>query len=153
MKALVVMMSLISAPAFADGFYCENLEANIRVKAYNQVAPEHGTRNSAVMVLSNPAVSGGRKTIATFEEADGLLTNSGSHYIGHVDMRFNNSARGGELLAGTKLGEVKDVVLDVEFSYAQPVDDEAELAGVLTLEKRNGDVITVDLLCERYLKH
>jgi len=154
MKALIMLIAgLMATTANADGFVCENLEENVRIKVYNQTSAERGTRSSAVMIVSDPSVSHGRKTIATFESADGLLTNSGSRYTAEVDLRFSNSGRRGENLASTKLGEVDQLILDVDFSYAQPVEDESELNGTLILKLRSGERRHVELMCERYLKH
>jgi hypothetical protein len=154
MKNLVLAaLSLMSLNAFADGFVCENLNENIRVKAFNHVRPEQGTRDGAIMILSNPSVSEGRKTIATFSEAESLLTNDAATYTAAVDLRYKDSARKGELVAGTKLGELKHIILDVDFTYSKPVQDGTELAGELILKKRNGDEdIRVDVTCIRYLK-
>lgn len=154
MKALVVLMTaLFGSQAFADGFVCENLEHNVTVKVYNHTQPTLGTRNAAKMIVSNPSIADGRKTIATFADADALLTNDGSTYTGKVDHRYIESRRKGELLAGTKLGNVAFVILDVDFSYASPVVDGSELAGELIIQRRSGDDIRIDVLCERYLKH
>lgn len=154
MKALIMFIAgLMATTANADGFVCENLEQNVRIKVYNQTSAELGTRSSAVMIISDPSVSHGRKTIAKFEAADGLLTNSGSRYVAEVDLRFSNSGRSGENLASTKLGEVDQIILDVDFLYSQPVEDEAEVSGVMYLKMREGRTRAVSLACERYLKN
>ncbi len=153
MKALVVLMTaLLGSQASADGFVCENLEHNVRVKVYNHTQPQLGTRNAAKMIVSDPSIADGRKTIATFKDSDALLTNVGSVYTSKVDLRFLDSRRKGELLAGTKLGNVEFIVLDVDFSYAQPVVHESELAGELIIKRRSGADIRIDMQCERYLK-
>lgn len=155
MKKLVVaaLASLLtSAPAFADGFICDNAEGTLRVKAFHHTKPELGTRNSAILILSNPQISEGRKTIATMEADDALLTNEGSTYTAKVDLRFRNSARKGEAVGPTKLGELKLIVLDVDFSYARPVAEGTQVAGEVTLLKRSGEEVAVDVVCTRYLK-
>ncbi len=153
MKSLIVILvSLVSTQAFADGFVCENVQEGIRVKVFNHTQAEEGTRNAAIMIVSDLTVQEGRKTIATFEDGDSLLTNDGAVYTSKVDLRFSTSSRKGELLLGTKLGEVKFMILDVEFSYGYPVENGAELAGELILKKRDGEVIRTDVACVRYLK-
>src|ERR1044072_840981 len=101
MKTLVLIASaLVGASAFADGFVCENLDANLRIKAYNHTQAEEGTRVGATMIVSDPSISHGRSTIATFADADSLLTSDGASYTAKVDLRFNNSGRKGENIAG-----------------------------------------------------
>lgn len=154
MKSAIALIAglVLSQSALADGFVCENLEQGIRVKAFHKTQPELGTRNVAVMIVSDPSISVGRKTIATFQADDAVLTNQGSHYNAAVDLRFKASRRKGELIGPTKLGELQNVKLDVAFSYAKPVVHESELAGVVTLVKRNGTEIEIDVMCSRYLK-
>lgn len=155
MKTLILATAAIvtmSASAMADGFRCESLENSIRIKAYNQTSPELGTRSPAILVVSNPDIAFGKKTIATFESTDYLLSAKGAYYTADVDLRYNASGRKGELIAGTKLGELKHVVLDVDFSYIEPVVDGTELSGMVTLIKRNGEKTYFEVSCVRYLK-
>lgn len=154
MKGLILSMALLAgSAAFADGFVCVNYAENIKVQVYNNTQPEEGTRNSAIMVVSDPSVQSGRKTIATFEDADSLLINDGTTYTAKVDLRYNNSGREGENILGTKLGNVSFIVLDVDFNYSQPIRDGGEVAGELIVQKRNKtEDIRVDVYCTRYLK-
>lgn len=151
-NVLVFLAAVFSAPAFADGFVCQSLEEGIKVKVFNHTHAEEGTRNAAIMIVSDLNVNGGRKTIATFEASDSLLTNDGATYTSKVDLRFNGSERKGENILSTKLGEVKFIILDIDFSYAYPVAAGEEVAGELILKKRNGEVIRTDVACTRYLK-
>ena len=154
MKNIVFVLAMtLSSTVFADGFVCESNEENLNIKVYNQTQPQLGTRNAAVMVVSDPRVASGRATIATFESADSLLTNDSSTYTSLVDLRYKNSNRKGENIAGTKLGELKYIVLHVNFSYAHPVAVGTRLAGEVTLVKRSGETIPVDMVCFRYLKN
>lgn len=144
---------MASTAARADGFRCETPEGTLRVRIHNQVRAEEGTRNGAVMVLSDALVGQGRRTIARFEQADGLLSNTGSRYTGTVDLRFNDTGRKGERILGTRLGELRFVDVVVDFSYAEPVSAGEQVAGEIHLTKRNGAVISAPLRCSRYLKH
>jgi hypothetical protein len=138
--------------AIADGFVCESVRGDLTVKVFNHTDPSVGTRVGALMVLSDPNVGEGRKTIARFSDAKGRLLSSGSHYEGDVDLRYSDTRRRGELIAGTRLGELETVVLDVDFTYAEPVRPGAAVKGDLTLVKRNGDEVTRSLECKRHLK-
>ncbi len=155
MKSVLTTLAvlLVSSVSMADGFICESPEAGLKVRVYNQVQPTLGTRNAAVMILSDMNVAGGNKTIARFQSASGTLWNEGALYTANVDLRFNDSGRKGELVAGTKLGHVDQFELAVDFSYAAPVADGEVLSGLLTVLKRGGDVIELDMVCARYLKH
>lgn len=149
---LITALMLATSSAFADGFVCAT-DSGLVVKAYNHVQPKKGTRTPAVLVISDSSVGAGRKTIAKFTDAEGLVTADGASFTGNVDLRFNNTGRKGELIAGTKLGEVDVIQLDVDFSYGTPVVDGEEVAGALTILKRNGEEIVDLATCHRYLKN
>jgi hypothetical protein len=151
-KIIIASILSLSSTAFADGFICEAQNESLKLKVFHQTEPTLGTRNSAVMILSNPDVQFGRKTIATFESDAATLTNEGATYTANVDLRFRNSNRRGELVGPTKLGEIKHIVLAVDFSYARPVAQGTQSLGELTLIKRNGDQAEMDMVCTRYLK-
>jgi len=153
MKFAIAFAALaLSQNAYADGFRCQTGDQSLSVQIYNQVQPEKGTRVAAVMVVSDPSVSFGRKTIARFTETNGVLSNRSSRYEAKVDLRFNDSGRKGELILGTKLGHVDTIVADIDFSYAAPVAAGEEVLGVLSIQKRDGSMIRSMLTCTRYLK-
>jgi len=146
------VISMASSVAMADGFVCRT-EGGLTVRAYNNVAPSAGTRNAAVMILSDDSIQYGRKTIARFTDVNGTVSNSGASYEANVDLRFNDSGRKGELILGTKLGELDRISVDVAFSYGAPVSAQELLAGTITATKRNGEIIEQALECSRYLKN
>jgi len=80
MKAVLVVaaLGLIASQAKADGFVCNALDTDLTVKVYNHVNPELGTRNPAIMVVSDPSVNAGRKTIARFTDANLTLAKRSS---------------------------------------------------------------------------
>jgi hypothetical protein len=143
---------MASSMAFADGFVCKTAEQDLTIKVFNHTRPEAGTRNAAVMVLSDPAVNEGNQTIARFTDINETVTNVGATYTADVDLRYNDSNLKGRLISGTKLGFLKTIVADVKFSYRTPLENGESTTGTLTLVKRNGDEITRDLDCVRYLK-
>lgn len=154
MKLAVAMMMLFgSVAAQADGFVCETLERDLNVKVYHHTQPTLGTRNAAVMVISDPAVQAGRKTIARFQDVNGVLANDGARYTAKVDLRYADSNGAGELISGTKLGYLATIALRVGFSFAQPVAQGQALNAVLTLTKRDGEIIRRQAVCARYLKN
>ncbi len=153
MKAIVFALAAVlgsSSIALADGFICENEQ--LKVQVYNSTQPEQGTRTAAVLVISDKTVAAGRKTIARFTEAHGVLRNDGASYVANVDLRFSDSSRKGELIGGIKLGELDAIHLGVAFSYATPVAEGTLVPALMTLKKRNGEIAAIGLVCSRYLK-
>lgn len=150
---MVGLVLLAATQARADGFVCETLDGDLRIKLYNNTQPEEGTRNAAVMVLSDPSVQQGRKTIARFTDVNGTLANTAATYEANVDLRFADSRKKGEYLLGTRLGQLDSIIVDVQFSHGTPVRAGEELEGILIANKRNGDQIVRDLSCIRYLKN
>jgi len=74
-------------------------------------------------------------------------------YTAQVDLRFNDDNLKGRNFAGTKLGNVKYITLDVDFSFAQPVENGTQVDGQLIVTKRNGTAdIQIPVSCVRYLK-
>src|SRR4051812_35537711 len=96
---LFAVAAFVLASNAAHAAVCTDADETIKVRA-----------TSSVLVLSDPSVAGGRKTIARFTEENGVLeVTSGDHgdgdfYVAKVDLRFNDSARAGEYLLGTRLG-------------------------------------------------
>lgn len=151
--ALALTALLATSSAFADGFRCETVEGDLKLAIYNSTNPSKGTRTASTMVLSDPSVSNGRRTIAKFTEVKGTLSRSGATFVADVDLRVAESRTAGEYLVGTRLGQVDQIHVDVDFNYGQPVEAGTELDGVLTVVKRNGSEIVRDLICTRYLKN
>jgi hypothetical protein len=147
---LFVSMFLGALEARADGFRCQTADESLNITVYNQTSRDAGTRNAAVLIVSDPTVATGNRTIARFT-ADETLDNTGSSYDARVDLRYKDSNRRGEYIGGTRLGELRTINLDVAFSYANPVVEGSDLPAVLTLVKRDGDEIVLDATCARYL--
>ncbi|HEY8280368.1 MAG TPA: hypothetical protein VIH99_12140, partial [Bdellovibrionota bacterium] len=136
LSIVTLAVAAFSGSARADGFNCQTTDGSLNVKIYNHVQPSEGTRVGSVMVLSDPSVMGGRKTIARFTDVNGRLDSRSSVFTADVDLRYNDSARKGELIMGTKLGFINTITADIDFSYAYPVEDGAALDGKLTILKR-----------------
>jgi hypothetical protein len=143
----------MAAQAKADGFRCSTVEGDLDVTVYNHLSAEEGTRTAAVMVLSDPSVSSGRKTIAKFTDAKGTLSSQGASYAADVDLRYADSRRAGEYLLGTRLGELDQIKVNVGFTFGDDLEDGEEVSGKLIAYRRDGDRIVADLDCVRYLKN
>jgi hypothetical protein len=130
MIAALALVFTSSAAQASTTFVCESEILKVRV-------------NESVMVLSDPAVAGGRKTIARFTAENGVLTStdyvSSIAFDADVDLRFSDSARAGEYLLGTRLGEVESIRVFVEVDGG---------TAHLRLTKRNGAKIEHTLVCE-----
>lgn len=151
-KLIFATLIAMSSTALADGFVCQTVNEDLVIKIYNHTSPELGTRNAAVMIVSDPSINAGNKTIAKFTSS-GTLSSSVASYIADVDLRFTDLKRKGENILGTKLGQLKQLVLDIDFSYASPLAHGEQTSGVLTWIKRNGDVDATEVVCARYLKN
>lgn len=79
------LMGLAPLTARADGFVCESTHESLRIQVYNQTQPEAGTRNVAVMVLSDPSKPQGARTLARFRADHDDLSNSGARYTAVLD--------------------------------------------------------------------
>lgn len=153
MKTLTLIAALaLSMAAHADGFKCVT-DSGLNVQVYNHTDPSEGTRTGAMMVVSDSSVGYGNKTIAKFTDLKGTLTSNSLRYVGKVDLRMSESNRKGELIAGTKLGYVANLVLDIAFSYNSPVRIGTPVKSWLTVVKRDGSKIYDKAVCQRYLKN
>ena len=154
MKSLFAVIALLGATQVkADGFVCLNHKGDLKIQVYDHVLPTEGTRTAAIMIASNPLLQNGNKTIAKFTDGNGTLDSAALFYVADVDLRFTDSSRKGELIGGTKLGELDKIQLQVGFSYSNPLANGDETFGTLTLVKRNGEELEQVMTCERYLKN
>ena len=111
---LISILSLVSTIAMADGFRCQG--SDFRVKLFNQVQPELGTRNPAVLVVSERGVG----TIATLQGDEINKLNSPNTVIYHgqgngyqngrfvfVRLEVNKTAEEGGIYAGYHLATLE----------------------------------------------
>ena len=152
---LLTTASFMAAPNVrADGFVCNSADGDLTVRVYNQTQPARGTRSVAVMVLSDNSVKPGNRTIARFYAERGRLASYGPRYAAQVDLSAEDAAgQRGEYVGGTRLMYVAAFTLDVNFNYSVPVPAGTLLDGNLTIQKTNGQLIGLDMTCERYLKN
>lgn len=66
------------------------------------------------MVASDPTVAPENSEIARFEADEGLLSNSDTLVVAHVDPRNPKTGRKGERIGGTVLGALKLIMLDLD---------------------------------------
>lgn len=150
--ALITLTMFSSIAAQADGFTCTSERDQVAVKVYNHTNPEFGTRNGAVMVVSDLRQERGNRTVARFRETNLLLSNKGSVYESKVDLRFNDTNKEGTLL-GESVADLKKVRLNIDFNYSRPLADGETTGGVLALVRRDGSRKLHEVDCVRYLKN
>jgi hypothetical protein len=150
-----LLAALMTVSAQADGFICKTQNSELNIKVYNNTDPNIGTRVPAIMVVSDPSIASNNKTIAVFKDTNHTLSYEGyGVYEAKVDLRFNDSGRQGENIAGTKLGQLKTIRLSIDFDYASAADisKNQSLLAVVDYQKRNGEELTENAVCERYKK-
>lgn len=152
---IVVFGMLAAVAAKADGFICEGQNTGLVFKMYNHTHAEDGTRNAAIMIISDPAIAYGNKTIVSFSDAKNTLSSKNVVYTGKVDLRVVQSSRKGENIAGTKLGELASIKASIFFNYTSdtPSIDGDYFGGKASYVKRNGEVLEEKLACTRYKKN
>lgn len=147
---------LAGVGAQADGFQCVARNSGLNLKLYNHTGAPQGTRAPAILVISNPEVQSPNKTIAKFSGQNGTLSYQGyGVYEAKVDLRFKDTQRGGEWIAGTKLNQLQTIKLNLNFSYDSTSTSLARMdsvSGKITYLKRNGEQLVETVSCKRYLK-
>lgn len=151
--ALAMATTLTTGAAHADGFKCHTADGDLKIQIFNHTQPDLGTRSVSTMIVSDPNVALGRKTVALFTSAKGTLAFEGSGtYVANVDLRMKESRRAGEYLAGTRLGYVDQLIVDIAHSYGEDTEAGDLFPASLTVAKRNGSSSVEALVCSRYLK-
>lgn len=124
------MFSLVSSVAMADGFRCSG--EGFRVKMYNQVQPDLGTKNPAVLVV--------------FEKGTGTLA---SLYGDEIEAEYSSET---VMYAGQTNGKLdgRFVHVNLEIEKQPSVDAETHAARLIVAE--NGLRRIAHLACSRYIK-
>ena len=163
MKTITIVMATllaVTSVAQADGFKCTGLSTGTVIKLYNHTDPSQGTRNAAIMIVSDSSEDAGSRTIATFKDVSNLLNAQGyGQYSAKVDLRFSGSNNTNKAVAGTTLGNLATIGLVVDFDYAHTsqantaMEETGSIAGVISYNKRDGEVLKEAANCVRYLKN
>ncbi len=163
MKTIMFLLATLitTAPAFADGFRCEGVNTGIQIKIFNYTDYSMGTRTPAVMVVADPTVRSPSKTVAIFKHENQNLSYLGNGlFEGQVDLRYSETGRKGENIAGTKLGYLKSIQVQLfsefgrKFSYEKADDfkNNEILDARYYYLKRNGEILEEKAVCKRYIK-
>ncbi|MBI3558648.1 MAG: hypothetical protein HY074_20465 [Deltaproteobacteria bacterium] len=132
---IVTALTLVSSisVAMADGFRCQN--NTLRAKLFNETQPGRGTRNPAVLVVSERDVG----TLATLE-GDEIVKTNGEFVVTYEGQA--NSRQNGRFVA---------VKLEIE-KQAEKDGIFAGLHLAKLLVNADGENREATLTCERYLK-
>jgi hypothetical protein len=146
----------VATPARADGFDCQARNTGLLIHIVNSKNPAVGTRTPDSMTILNPLLSPGQQEIVRFSHINKTLAYLGrGNYMGQVDLRYLDSGRQGENIAGTKLGQIKSILVDLEFSYAHSdielANSVKEVPGKIFYTKRTGEILEEPVLCKRFL--
>lgn len=146
-------LALLAGPleSRGEGFLCLSVDQNTRIEIY--FSPESESASySAIdkMVLKDPLVSPKRQLIAKFSAQDGLLEFDGNVITAYVDIQHPDSSRRGERIGGTVLGALARIEIEIDFSYAEPVQDGTRLSAQATYIKKNHEHLIQDFDCVRY---
>jgi hypothetical protein len=145
------VLSLLAASgvARADGFLCGTDDRELNITVYHDTQSDEGTRNMAVMILSDPDAPKSQQTLARFDESNAQLSTQGTNYDAQIE---NTESREAEVyVSSLPLSNIRSVDLNVAFSYSDPAPSNQTMPGVLTIEATTG-TITKDVSCVRYLK-
>jgi len=160
----VAMATDMVVPSGHELVECVSVDGDTEIDILFQI--EEDRYRGVWMVASDPTVTPENSEIARFEAADGLLSNSDTLVVAHVDLRNPKTGRKGERIGGTVLGALKLIMLDLDVDLfelnasavaaggAASAGTSVEASGVpakfsaqATYFKRNGDQHVQDLDC------
>jgi hypothetical protein len=148
-----LLTTLLWSPALlADGFICEAPGENLKVQVYNRTHARQGTRNAAVMILSDSSKKYGERTLARFYADNDELSNRGATYVASVQSAKLATNQRRLNVAGLKLAQIQEIILRVDFAYNRPIKAGQRTTGTLEFYRINGDQLWLDVNCVRYLK-
>jgi len=124
---------IFGTAAFADGFKCVGEDSDYNVKLFNKVMPEDGTRNPAVLVISDA-----HGTLLVRRDSDISKTNRQNTVRYTVD-------------GSRKLG-ADTAILQVRFKQGREVIEEGDTRPGQLILITDGEKEVLELSCERYLK-
>jgi len=137
--------------AHAAGFVCIDVDQDTRIDVYlSSLDPQGPAPVATKLVLLDPSRSAKRQNIATFDVNDGLLQTSGSQVRAVVDLTKPGTSRGGERVGGTRLNQLEALVLNIDVSYEEPINEGARYSAEVTYVKKNGQELHQDFDCNLF---
>ena len=154
MIRFLMILSLLMGfqKAWADGFVCQNKDHNVRIKVFNHVHPDLGTRRAAIMIFSSIDREYGERTQAVFRDESGALSNEGPNYLGYFGLREDGYLDKEVKILGKSIDDLYSAFLRIDFSYEHPLPHGTTIDGELVIVERNANRLYLDVKCHRYLK-
>lgn len=144
----------VVVPAGHELVQCISVDGDTALDILFQI--EEDRYRAVWMVASDPTVSVANTEIARFEADEGLLVNSDTLVVAHVDPKNPKTGRKGERIGGTVLGALTKITLDIDVDLfavnsssaaAEAVTVPSRFSAQATYFKRNGDQFDQDFDC------
>lgn len=148
--ALIALLVMPIA-ARAGGFVCVSVDDDTRIDVYlTAIDPNGPAPTASKLVVTDPNRTPRYRHVATFDEADGVLQTSGTQIHALVDLTKAGTSRAGERIGGTKLGLLTGLVLDIDVSYQEPIEEGVRYAAEVTYLKKSGQELHQDFDCNLF---
>ena len=150
--AVLAALMFSAKAAHADGLVCVSVDEDTRIDVYLAPASptDHATKIVSRLEISDPNRTPAHRLIATFDVADGVLATNGGDVLATVDLSKAGSSRAGQRVGGTRLGSLKSILLDIDISYEEPIDQGTRYAAEVTYAKKNGEKLHQDFDCSYF---
>ena len=150
---LLLMITLTSASALADGFLCEARHTGIIIRVLNHTDSRSGTRRPRIMTLSDPLQPALRYSAVFSDDHQTLSYQGRGNYLGRVDLRHSSPDLRANYIAGTRLQDLDWILLDLEFSYDPDslalANAVPEIPGRIYYERRTHETLDEPVTCKR----
>lgn len=140
------MEALTSQQEFVQ---CESVDGDVQFQILMEVRNKNESPQALGMTVTDLNVSADRSEIATFMYNDGVLNNTNGVVVGYVDLANPRTSRKGERIAGTRLGHLRSIMVDLDIDFTtRPTVGEKYSAQAVYL-KKIGEELVQDLDCSR----
>jgi hypothetical protein len=149
--AAVVASSIMASVASAQGFICTSLDETTQIDIYlvggGSLHEFRPAPRGKMMVVKDITLNPKRQVVATFSTKEGLLRTKDTSFIGKVDPKHPDTNSSGKRVGGTRLGQLKTITVEIDYSFQEKVSDGVRLAAQVTYNKLNGEDLAEDFEC------
>lgn len=128
---------------------CVGVDGDIRFDVLVEIPNLADAPMASSMRASDPNVSPARAEIAMFEAQEGLLDNDNGVIVGHVDSSNPKTARKGERIGGTTLGQLSSVMLSLDVDFSIAASPLKKYSAQVVYLKKSSERLVQDLDCTR----
>lgn len=132
-----------------ENVVCTGVDGEIRFDVLVEIPNMVESPIAMSMRASDPNVSEVRSEIAVFDSDDGLLNNDNGVIVGYVDSKNPKTARKGERIGGTTLGQLRSVMLSLEIDFDVAASPLKKYSAQALYLKKSGEQLVQDLDCTR----